>query len=295
MSNTLRTASVVFTLMAAALLAGCVSQLPEGGGNATGGNVTDNGSVNLTPETCAGITCQDTTETCPDGFIASCRNRCVDGICTTCIPDCSGHGCEESWSCTAWSVCENGIQQRVCTDTSKCGTTKRKPMEMQPCAPDLAAHIVISEVYYDTVGDDSMNEWIEVYNPTWENLSLSGYSLLDNSRESVRWPFPNESIVQPGSYFVVARNAQGFRALFGCTPDASGFTFQLNNEADHVGLYDADRKLMDFVAWGGDSGWNLTAKTDTSIKRNPINVDTDSDKDWASNQEAQPGRCFFSG
>ena len=284
-------------VLPAVILSGCIGQPPGRNGNATGGNMTVGETANESVDPCANVTCPDTTQTCPDGFVASCRNKCVDGVCTTCLPDCSGRTkpvCEESWSCTDWTPCESNFQSRECTDANTCGTQKSRPTEMRPCAPDLPTHLIISEVYYDAYGDDSLHEWIELYNPMFENVSLDGYSLLDNSKESMRWFFPNGSVLQPGTQFVIARDSEAVRLLFGCTPDASGFTFQLNNNADHLGLYDGQGKLIDFVAWGGESGWNLTTKTDTSIKRNPINIDTDSEEDWATDQEAHPGNCFFS-
>ena len=42
--------------------------------------------------------------------------------------------CTESWTCTDWSACQNGIQTRICTDTNNCGTTVNKPSESQSCS-----------------------------------------------------------------------------------------------------------------------------------------------------------------
>jgi len=41
--------------------------------------------------------------------------------------------CVESWSCDAWSACENGQQTRTCFDAKNCGTTALKPAESQAC------------------------------------------------------------------------------------------------------------------------------------------------------------------
>ena len=41
--------------------------------------------------------------------------------------------CTELWSCTAWSECSDGLQTRVCTDDSECGTVNTKPAESQEC------------------------------------------------------------------------------------------------------------------------------------------------------------------
>ncbi|MBU90015.1 hypothetical protein CMO94_00620 [Candidatus Woesearchaeota archaeon] len=40
--------------------------------------------------------------------------------------------CEESWTCSAWSSCDNS-QSRSCTDDNGCGTNFNKPAEQQSC------------------------------------------------------------------------------------------------------------------------------------------------------------------
>jgi len=50
--------------------------------------------------------------------------------------------CTESWTCTDWSVCEDNIQTRSCTDKNSCGTTDDKPFESQPCFPGEGEELV---------------------------------------------------------------------------------------------------------------------------------------------------------
>jgi len=45
--------------------------------------------------------------------------------------------CTESWSCTEWGSCNNGLQTRTCTDDNNCGTTSNKPVEEQACQPSF--------------------------------------------------------------------------------------------------------------------------------------------------------------
>ncbi|MBN2203170.1 MAG: hypothetical protein JW700_03220 [Candidatus Aenigmarchaeota archaeon] len=42
-------------------------------------------------------------------------------------------GCQERWTCSDWSTCDNGIQTRVCEDQNSCGTNSREPFTSQPC------------------------------------------------------------------------------------------------------------------------------------------------------------------
>lgn len=42
-------------------------------------------------------------------------------------------GCVESWVCGAWIACQNGQQDRGCTDVNGCGTMQSKPITTQAC------------------------------------------------------------------------------------------------------------------------------------------------------------------
>jgi hypothetical protein len=41
--------------------------------------------------------------------------------------------CTESWTCSPWGSCNNGLTTRNCTDSNNCGTTRLKPSLYQIC------------------------------------------------------------------------------------------------------------------------------------------------------------------
>jgi len=41
--------------------------------------------------------------------------------------------CHESWTCSGWGDCSDGMKKRTCTDFNKCGTIKNKPMVIEVC------------------------------------------------------------------------------------------------------------------------------------------------------------------
>gem|GEM_PF-5512926 len=55
--------------------------------------------------------------------------------------------CVESWICTDWELCTNGITTRTCYDANLCGTTEYKPVEEQKCkeAFDLCYDSVLNQ------------------------------------------------------------------------------------------------------------------------------------------------------
>ncbi|MBT3813905.1 hypothetical protein HOE37_05240 [Candidatus Woesearchaeota archaeon] len=41
--------------------------------------------------------------------------------------------CKESWFCSLWNDCSNGVQKRTCVDDHSCGTTFKKPLLQKNC------------------------------------------------------------------------------------------------------------------------------------------------------------------
>ncbi len=156
-----------------------------------------------------------------------------------------------------------------------------------------AAGVKISEVYYDTVGTDSIEEWIELYNTTTEAVDIGGFSLSDNNGTGGSYTIPAGTIIAPKSYLTVAANSAGFTALYGYSADLYyGTVMALGNSGDSILLRDSLGGLVDAVAYeGGTSGgipdgWGSSslpvATTGNTIVRADLGVDTDTYADWTT-------------
>ncbi|MBI5332302.1 MAG: hypothetical protein HZB65_01905 [Candidatus Aenigmarchaeota archaeon] len=88
---------------------------------------------------CAGISCSPSTQTCADGFQASCQNICSAGSCGSCIPDCSSHEIRQTdtavqTNTSTQTTAQTGANQTIpSTDTAidkcagkSCGIEKTK-------------------------------------------------------------------------------------------------------------------------------------------------------------------------
>ena len=138
-------------------------------------------------------------------------------------------------------------------------------------------NVLISEVFYDTPGTDSVEEWVELYNPTAQSIDLSGYTLQDNVDTFV---IPQGTSIGAHDTLVIARNATGFYALYGFYPDISGLNLALGNSGDVLVLYHGGTEI-DMVAWENYvPGWGLFASTGQSIQRSPPEQDTNTSDDW---------------
>ena len=51
--------------------------------------------------------------------------------------------------------------------------------------------------------DQNLSDWIELYNPSSEMVSLAGYHLTDNPDNLLKWAFPDSIIMAPNTYLVI--------------------------------------------------------------------------------------------
>ncbi len=165
----------------------------------------------------------------------------------------------------------------------------------------LAGQLIINEVLYAQTGGNSAagnDEFIELFNASGNSLDISGFQLIDGNLlvsvaadpnaldgttgsitgNQMPYVFPPGTVLQPEDYAVIWVGDQNDAS--GQIPErfAAGAAFQdwlgsspkLNNTGDDVWLYDADTKVIDYIAYGSgsaintppDSSFNLWDDTD---------------------------------
>ncbi|HID86744.1 MAG TPA: hypothetical protein EYP55_05115 [Anaerolineae bacterium] len=194
-----------------------------------------------------------------------------------------------------------------------CVTPTPSPTPTPP--PPGPTHLLISEVFYDTPGTDSEEEWIELYNPTDSTVGLWLYRLGDEETKGGTegmYQFPDGAVIGPGARIVVARKATGFCTLYGFNPDfefvdsddavpnmsrclawASG-TLGLRNEGDEIILLDRSDAAVDVVTYE-EGHWpghvpHPGVETGHSLERWPPDRDTnDCGQDFRDQPNPNPG------
>jgi uncharacterized repeat protein (TIGR01451 family) len=165
-----------------------------------------------------------------------------------------------------------------------------------------AQHILISEIFYDPPGVDDA-EFIELFNPTYWPLDISGYSVGDavnrDDFEDVRL-FPYGTIVEAGTPVVIASTSTGFYGQFGFRPDFEIFDsdplvpdlqddlgwgdpaaiLQLANGGDEVIVRDPSGSIVEALAYGsgslpGNAACPLNTLAGSVLERYPPWRDTD--------------------
>ena len=180
--------------------------------------------------------------------------------------------------------------------------------------------LLITEVYYDTPGEESEEEWIEIANVGTAVYPLSNIKIGDEERSGGgegMTRFPEEAVIEPGQVIVVAQTAVGFRRLFNFNPDyeisdtdptvpdmhrhllwATG-DVALANDGDEVLLLNEHNLIIDALSYGDSTRFFAPAIADivsgVSIERVPATCDTDSAADWQPQDTPTPGQITLEG
>ena len=163
----------------------------------------------------------------------------------------------------------------------------------------VSDHLVINEVFYDvdsTHGSEGGNEWVEVYNPTYDPVDISGWRICDNtSCETIPATAPILSfgfaIITPQSttwpFWSIPSGAT--KIALGTSSIGSG----LANDDDRVILKKADDTEVDKMSYGTDISAFDPSCPDVSqghsLERNPDGKDTDTAADFVNIIDPTPG------
>ena len=207
----------------------------------------------------------------------------------------AGAGVPDGWGSTSnpWASAGSTIVRidpTVDTDTYTDWTTAAN--NGNPQTQTVQGNILFSEVFYDTLGNENEEEWIELYNASSIDVNIAGWKIIDNNGTGWTYTFPSGASMAPDTYLTVARNSAGFTALYGYEADLYGNLPYLNNGGDSLILYDSSNKEKDAVAWEGGAGagipdgWGSTsnpwASAGSTIVRSDPTFDTDTYTDWTT-------------
>jgi len=119
-------------------------------------------------------------------------------------------------------------------------------------AQEVPAHVVISEVYPDPTVS-AKGEFVELYNPTDNDIVLTGCKLEDNDGKSCTL---SGTIPCHGFYLVVYNNTE-YKIDNASWPDADNTNlpyYFLANAGDELRLKDSTEDIIDTVGYGSAAG-----------------------------------------
>jgi hypothetical protein len=137
----------------------------------------------------------------------------------------------------------------------------------------LAQSVVINEI---AAADSAAGDWVELYNPSSDDINLHKWQLQDAAGNSFTFP---EITLPANGYLVVAQNLKQFKAAYPDCPTTVGdFGFGLDKRKDKVLLFDDKQKPVDSV------GYDLP-KADKADKNNRVIIALRDHRDRTSNAE----------
>ncbi|MGA7937405.1 MAG: lamin tail domain-containing protein [Kovacikia sp.] len=214
------------------------------------------------------------------------------------------------------------------TDPTSGNNTATDNTAIYAIAP-TAGKIVINEVLYAQTGSGSAgnDEFIELYNASSSSVDLSNWKLSDGNLiendtdgigsitgnlSSPAYLFPSGTTLAPGQYAVIwiGDNVPDHQAAGAAFQTWLGQIAKLNNAGDDIWLYDAQTRIVDYVAYGSGSAintpppnalnlWNATyqaslasANNGQSISLTPNGQDGNTSACWEPATSSQAnGRC----
>lgn len=177
------------------------------------------------------------------------------------------------------------LQKGVATGISKCLATECRARE----DAFVTHRVVVNEIMADPFGDDTYQEWIELYNPSDEAVNLAGWALRDCGDQLVVLGGP-EAAIGPRGYLVVGMTRD--RSRNGDVPVAIEYGvdgFYLPNTIGAVLLYDGEggqATLVDQTRYSRFDPWDVFFSGKSMERRGPSS-------DGTKPESWEPGRARF--
>ncbi len=151
--------------------------------------------------------------------------------------------------------------------------------------------LLLSEIMSDpdVAGENTLNEWVEVYNRTGEAVDLAGWIIADRSRGS----YLPSLVVPPRSYAVIAARETALPDdVLSVRVPAGRIGYGLRNPGDAVMLFDASGTLVDAMSYGDIDSYG-PGQPDAPPKGETLgrNVEHDAPGPWRLTLRPTPGEA----
>lgn len=137
--------------------------------------------------------------------------------------------------------------------------------------------LVINEVAWSGSATSPNDEWLELYNPTSQSVSLSGWRIVDDNGSQI---YALSGSIAAGGYFLVERS----QTVTSVAADVVSTNVSLANTGDKLVLEDSSGRIIDSV---NGSGLNWYAGDNTAshftMERVNVTVSGDIKSNWKSN------------
>ncbi|HBL39071.1 TPA: hypothetical protein DDZ10_00115 [Candidatus Uhrbacteria bacterium] len=156
------------------------------------------------------------------------------------------------------------------------------PLLTQAAAPT----VFISEVSWAGSSLSASDEFLELFNPSDETVSLLNWSLHGSATGGEALAFPDDAVIPPHSTYLIANyDTDEEPSALNFAPNLVTSRLSLPNTKLSVALVDGARVVLDRV--GDDSGSPASGSAGISMMRVSPSLDGDSDEAWVSATSSQ--------
>lgn len=212
-------------------------------------------------------------------------------------PDCTGLGLR------SWGI-RDLVEGSALDRTAEYETSESDGYRLRPylginftSGPISTSHVVINEIFVasDTYGSSRDNEWVELYNPTTNPVSLTGWQLCETEGCTT---IPAGTTIGAGGYLVLTPEISTWS--YWTVPAASQVILgeriggdSLDDDGDRLYVRDAAGVAVDALSYEEDATvFNPAvpgADKDWSLSRVVAGYDTDRHLDFWTNPAPTPG------
>ncbi|MBI9038928.1 MAG: CotH kinase family protein [Bacteroidales bacterium] len=151
---------------------------------------------------------------------------------------------------------------------------------------------VITEINYHSSPEFNAGDWLEIYNPTDEDLDVSNWILKND--EVVFFVIPYSTIIPADSFLVICENLSQFNAAFPENINCIGDLYvNFNDQGTSFELSPPDQLSIDMLTFTDSLPWPATANgTGKTIELNNYLSDNSKPENWHAslNIGGSPGR-----
>jgi len=110
--------------------------------------------------------------------------------------------------------------------------------------------VIINEVMADPLtglrdDEDELVDWVELYNTTGTDISLSKFALSDNEKKPLKWRFPEDAVIPAHGYYIVY--CTGKDRMDTARRDVPHTNFRISAEQETIILADSQGHVVDRI------------------------------------------------
>jgi len=136
--------------------------------------------------------------------------------------------------------------------------------------------IIINEIAWAGSESSSSDEWIELYNNTNEDISLTGFKLEDDSEIVIEF---TDEIISANSYFLIEKREEATSIQSDLIASIS-----FANTGDDLRLLDGDGNVIDDVSNSGGAWFAGSSTTKSTMARIDMELSGNDENNWQNSE-----------